>query len=115
MCEAISQRAEEATDRSFLSLCPNSGQETASPARLSKFHVAKAMICMESEIPPGFVFCPLLESLTVAGESGWAQIGFVALRARFLLSPAHVTDAPNSSPGLFVSTHTGPLHSDRLS
>lgn len=47
------------------------------------------MICMESKTPPGFVFCVLLEGLTEVGESGWEQIGFVALESKI---PAHMTD-----------------------
>jgi hypothetical protein len=46
--------------------------------------VAKAIICTESKTPPGFVLCVFLEGLTVVGESGQAQIGFVALESKIL-------------------------------
>lgn len=86
MCAAISQGAEEPTDLFWLCV-PIPGKDSLS----SVAHqipccclVAKAIICTESKTPPGFVLCVFLEGLTVVGESGQAQIGFVALESKIL-------------------------------
>lgn len=84
MCAVLRQQAEVPIGPfQFMSQCQARDSLSILAQQIPCCHlVAKAMVCMWSKAPPGFVLCVFLESLMVVRESGWAQKQFVALDSK---------------------------------